>query len=413
MRIGLLVAALAYLCLFGMQAMSERIPMIGDIRLLSEHGSTRATRYATANKIVTLADKTHVAWLDSVSQTMVATYDHATGTWSGKVKVGDGADNHGGPALTCDSDGYLHVVFGPHAGPFQHCRSSRPNDASEWVQLANFGDNATYPSVVCDKKDTLHIIYRGGVEPRHLLYQRLPKGGEWTKPRSLCHAALEKGYTHYHASLTIAGEDVLHIAYDIYGAEGGPAKCAGHMMSRDFGKTWTLADGTPLALPTTPDSVAFFRRTETSLKTVGIVCDADGDPWITVAAGEDGPELWHHNGQAWRCVELDEELPEDTDVSQFGLLSPPAFDANGTLYVMAGLSGDIALLYSSERGARFNVLPLFPKDEELPHVGFSTERPTGHNAINTPWLLFSTGEKGPDCYGRGIYHRVRAIRLQQ
>ena len=35
--------------------------------LLSRHGSGRASAYAEANKIVTFQHKTHVAWLDSVT----------------------------------------------------------------------------------------------------------------------------------------------------------------------------------------------------------------------------------------------------------------------------------------------------------------------------------------------------------
>ena len=35
--------------------------------LLSRHGSGRASAYAEANKIVTYQHKTHVAWLDSVT----------------------------------------------------------------------------------------------------------------------------------------------------------------------------------------------------------------------------------------------------------------------------------------------------------------------------------------------------------
>ena len=81
---------------------------MASIKRLSVHGSTRAARYAAANKIVTLKGKTHVTWLDSVTQTMVATYDHATRTWADAVKVGDGKDNHGGPALTRDSEGHLN-----------------------------------------------------------------------------------------------------------------------------------------------------------------------------------------------------------------------------------------------------------------------------------------------------------------
>ena len=39
-----------------------------NVVLLSEHGCGRATAYADGNKIITLQDKTHVAWLDSIAE---------------------------------------------------------------------------------------------------------------------------------------------------------------------------------------------------------------------------------------------------------------------------------------------------------------------------------------------------------
>jgi len=78
---------------------------VNSTRLLSNRGSTRATRYSGTNKIVTRDGKTHIAWLDSISDTMIATYDRIRGLWTHPVTVGSGYDNHGGPALTCDSMG--------------------------------------------------------------------------------------------------------------------------------------------------------------------------------------------------------------------------------------------------------------------------------------------------------------------
>jgi len=394
------------LCAGAMLGASAEKPLaLGSVQLLSERGSTRAARYAVSNKIVTLGGKTHVAWLDSISQTMVATYDRGADAWGDAVKVGDGADNHGGPALTCDSEGFLHIVFGPHTGPFQYCRSARPNDAAAWVKQPEFGDHATYPSMVCDDADTLHIIYRGGDDPRKLLYQRKAKGGAWSAPRILVHPDIKSGYTHYHSALTIAPDDSLHISYDIY--RHGAAKCAGHMMSRDHGDTWTLADGSALALPVTPKSEAFFKRVDTALKTAGIVCDSKGRPWITVS----GPEVWHHDGAQWRCIVPRQLLPALVDAQELSGVGPPALDVRDRLYVPAMLGREVVMLYSIDQGASFQLLHVFPPDETLPHTGLNMERPTGHHVVEIPWLLFSTGEKGPDCFGEGIFHKVRAVRL--
>ena len=380
---------------------------VGGIRLLSEHGSTRSTRYAVTNKILTLDGKTHIAWLDSISQTMVATYDHAAKTWGPTVKAGDGKDNHGGPALTCDSQGFLHIVFGPHVGPFQYCRSTRPNDASNWVKLPDFGESATYPSMVCDDKDTLHIIYRGGPAPHKLMYQQLPQGGAWSEPRTLARANIESGYTHYHSSLTIAGDQSLHISYDIF--HNGAAKAAGHMMSRDRGATWTLADGAEIELPVTPASNAFFKRTDDALKTVGVVCDTENNPWMVVT----GPEIWHHDKANWRCIPVKPALPDDIDASKLAGPGPLGLDAEDRLYLPILYDGSVALLHSDDHGVSFEMFSVFPQDDKLPHTGLSIERPTGHHSVQVPWLLFATGEKGPDCYGKGIHQYVRAVQLKR
>jgi BNR repeat-containing family member len=398
-------AVLLLLSAVSAQAQERGAVAVADVRLLSTKGSTRSTRYAVTNKVVTCDGKTHFAWLDSISKTMVATYDHAADAWLPATKVGDGHDNHGGPALTCDSAGFLHVIFGPHVGPFQHCRSARPNDASEWVRLSDFGVNATYPSAVCDDQDTLHIIYRGADEPRKLTYQRLPKGGDWSTTRILAHPNMPSGYTHYHASLTIARDQGLHIAYDIF--HSGSAKCAGHMMSHDRGDTWTLADGTVLDEPVTPEQDTFFKRDEDGLCTGGIVCDSKGNPWVSVL----GPEIWHHDGTDWRSIPVRQRLPQGVDGAKLTGVGPLTLDADDCVYLVALLGRDVVLVHSDDRGETFRLLHIFPPDAKLPHTGLTIERPTGHNTVNLPWLLFATGEKGPDCFGEGIYHQVRAVRL--
>jgi len=396
-----------------------------EIKLLSDRGSTRATRYSGTNKIVTIDGKTHVAWLDSVSNTMVASYDHGLGQWERPVQVGTGTDNHGGPALTCDGQGHLHVIFGPHADvPLQHCRSAKPNDASEWIRLEPFGHHPTYPSAVCDKDDSLHVIYRGGVAHGHpfkLIYQKRTRDGVWSEPRGLAQAPADwKGYTHYHAAIAIDAGQTLHVAYNLY--YNGAAKHAGHMTSRDRGVTWELADGTPLDLPVGVESDAFFARTDTAFKVNNVVCDSRGRPWISLAdpRSEAGPTIYHHDGKAWDSFSPARlTLPEmPLDALSFG--GSLTIDSQDGVYValtlgsraVGGLHGDVVLLYSADRGKHFRRLDVFPPDAQLPHTGLSLERATGHHGVNTPWIVFSTGEKGPDCFGRGIHHKVRAVRFE-
>ena len=102
--------------------------------LLSERGCGRASAYSEANKIVTSGDRTHVAWLDSPPEgfrVRVRTLNRWTGDWSPTATVGEAYDNHGGPALTIDSSGFLHIVYYPHHHAMRYRKSKRPNDASE------------------------------------------------------------------------------------------------------------------------------------------------------------------------------------------------------------------------------------------------------------------------------------------
>lgn len=131
--------------------------------LLSEQGCGRATGYAEANKIVTSNNRTHVAWLDSPPEgfrVRVRTLDRRTGEWSPTYTVGEAYDNDGGPALTIDSDGLLHILYYPHHHAMCHRRSKRPHDVAEWEDEQLVGEGLTYPTLVCGEDNTLYLTAR-------------------------------------------------------------------------------------------------------------------------------------------------------------------------------------------------------------------------------------------------------------
>ncbi len=386
-------------------AFGQGTPRVASTKVLSERGSTRATRYMVSNKIVTIDGKTHITWLDSISEIMVATYDHAGGTWGEPVHVGSGTDNHGGPALLSDSGGHLHIIFGPHAGPFHHCVSAQPNNTAEWTRQEDFGVDGTYPSAVFDTDDTLHIIYRGGPYPaKRLVYQRKPEGQPWSGLTDLAASPLESGYTHFHSSLAIAPDQSLHVAYDIF--YDGVAKCAGYLTSSDRGDTWTLADGGAAQLPITPDQDAFFRRDEDQLTVASIVCDSAGRPWVSLTR----LELWLFDAGEWRVIRPAATSPFADDVGSgaFGTLT---IDARDRLYWLGPIGREYQLFYSADAGQTWSLHSVAKPLPDMPLMGPSLERPTGHNTVTVPWALFSHGPKGPDLFGEGIHHRVTAAQL--
>ena len=76
------------------------------------------------------------------------------------MTVGEAYDNHGGPALSVDSEGYLHIVYHPHHHPMRYRRSNRPHDSSEWEDEVLFGDRLTYPTLMCGPDNTLILTAR-------------------------------------------------------------------------------------------------------------------------------------------------------------------------------------------------------------------------------------------------------------
>lgn len=126
------------------------------------------------------------------------------------------------------------------------------------------------------------------------------------------------------------------------------------------------------------------------------------------------------DGKAWQTFDVSDRVPSSDQAADlhWGTLS---IDSEDRLFLIAirgqrvvgGVKGNVILFSSEDRGRRFGELQVFSADEQLPHTGASLERFTGHHLIDTPWALFSTGEKGPDCFGRGIHHRVYAVQLRR
>lgn len=407
------VIIIAFVALTALAALADGGPAmlrVGSETVLSTAGSTRASFYPTSNKLLTIGNKTHITWLDAVSEIMVQTFDHATGTLLPAVHVGSGTDNHSGAAMCADSQGYIYMVFGPHHGPFQSVRSVRPNDTSAWEKLPDVGTKGTYPSLVCDADDTLHICYRGGDAPYRLFYQRRPEGGEWTEPRVLVDPGVPDGYTQFGNSLTVAPDGSLHLSYHIYDVHPKGGKSVGHMLSRDGGDTWQLMDGTPLTLPVTPDMDVFIERGPAlDMRAGNVVCDAQSRPYFVAIHLENSgcaATLWRWR-DGWESVELAPLIAPLMDV-------PPSFtsgmtatiDAAGDLYLglcaaekygWGGPTSEVFVARSTDLGDSFEVLQVSGTDREAANWGPNFERPVGHNTVGLPMLLYTHGSVGAGC----------------
>ena len=374
--------------------------------ILSTNGSTRATAYSMSNKIITANNKIFVAWLDRVADINIKMYDLSNKNWSETVLVGKGVDNHSGPAITMDSKGYLHVVFGPHHGPFQFVRSSKPYDISSWDKLPEFGITATYPSLICGPDDVLHCTYRGGEEPWRIMYQRRIPGESWSEPVELVDSGVKDEYTQYGNPIIISPDGTLHLGFHIYDFHPKGGKYAGYLRSCDNGITWKTADGVNVQLPATPKTDCFIEKGDSlDMRVCNLAIDKDGNPWMNVVHIEAKPrtvKLWHHDGKEWKMQDILSVIPYRNEV----LYGTITFDKEGTFYYIATTqdpgaekwwgdpSLEVVLLTSDDKGTTFKMSSVSTIDRQLPNWMPSIERPYNSKEIGIPSLIFTHGGPG-------------------
>ena len=262
--------------------------------LISSRGCERATT-GTGNKIIAHEGKTHVAWLDSTEEGFFArirTLDRETGAWSPTYTLGTANGNHGRPAITIDSKGYLHTVYGVHHDTVPYRRSVRPNDASEWTEEKTFGGGVTYPTLICGPDGTLHMTGRQGWDGV-AMYAK-PPDRDW-ESRGLI-TRIEEGccsYAAFHSGLAWSPDhQVLHLSSSSYQSKTeksnrwGTIQSANYMCSIDFGRTWQRADGTPIDLPATSKTMDVLAGDESLDPKPGIrnqgalVVDSTGRPYV-------------------------------------------------------------------------------------------------------------------------------------
>ena len=391
-----------------------------NVALLSEHGCGRATAYADANKIITLQDKTHVAWLDSITEgfrVRTRTLDRKTNRWSPTYTVGEAYDNHGGPALTVDSLGYLHIVYYPHHHPFRYRRSVRPNDASEWGDEIQFGERCTYPTMVCGSDDTLYLTGREnrGDQPWYVNLYIKPPNAPWGEPIPLFQDD-KGGYVRFQQAL-LWGQDhrTLHLTLWIF--DENRAYTVGYLRSPDSGRTWERADGTPVLLPATRETVTLIDTKHRDLRFGSIAVDGESTPYVlystcpSFALPSQAWVVWLDGAGKWYRRSLTNELPKEWKGWSLAMDGAIHIAPDGRIFIVLALmkpetvsegnwghkSAEIVGMQASDIRGKFSVGLLSKPDMTVPHWLPNLERPTGHNRVDVPGVMYTAGVTGEGC----------------
>jgi len=411
--VGLLLALLAN----GVRG-SERF-------LLSEEGSGRATAYLESPKIITFEGKTHAAWLDTPPEgfrVRIRTRDHATGEWSATTTIGEATNNHGGPALTIDGEGYLHVLYFSHHHPFRYRKSLRPNDASAWTEYSEFGYNLTYPALVCAADGTLMMTARRSFDEKPWELEMWTKAptGEWTRQQSILRSRYDD-YAQFAASLSWGPDHkTLHLGARIYEVTGEdvmkPITTSGYLASDDGGATWRKANGEAVELPATSETFDAFAQGRASddrvLHIGSLAVNADGEPHLVYGAkvGRSAQAylVTPTAEGGWKHVHLNPFLPaefREWDLFMYGGVS---FGADGQLLIVGTLmemregshewgeiTTEIVRFRSADGGQTFTADVLDVPNPDSPRWMPNIERPTGFNEIpDQPSFIYTDGVKG-------------------
>jgi len=414
-------SALGLAFLFAAACCAEALE-VPDSFVLSEIGCDRATGYGMSHKIITWGEKTHVAWLDYDGgyYAKVRTFDHTTGQWSPTYTLGAVQDNHGGPALTIDSQGYLHTAYYPHNGVFRYRKSLNPNDASAWGATSYVGSACTYPALITGPDDTLYLLAReSNVSPWVANLYKKPAAGSWSSPVSIFQADVS-GYAQF-AQCLAWGPDhqTLHLAGRVY--DDDSCHAVGYMKSTDFGQTWTQYDGTPITLPATvatwdviemiPEEDRHHYASGATLLGGAVDVDPSGVPhvlyndidlatwirrtWLATPNGSGGwdkqllnddvtglPAGW---GVAAEAFVIDEQGHMSVVVT--------ASDDTGEPGLWGVPSNELVWLESTDGGTSWTSRWIAEPDPTTPHWLGVIERSAGFNTVDVPSFIYTSGSQ--------------------
>ena len=408
------------------RALSAETEKKRQLALLSDQGCGRASGYAESNKIVTRSDRTHVAWLDSPSEgfrVRVRTLDRRTGGWSPTFTVGEGYDNHGGPALTIDSTGFLHIVYYPHHHAIRYRKSKRPNDASEWGEEVLVGEGLTYPTLVCGKDDTLYLTCRRRFRERPWVVElwKRPPGQAWRRQGSIL-ASRYPGYAHFQESLAWGGDHrTLHLSCRFHEKSDkdayGRLQTVAYLVSRDSGESWQRSDRHAVTLPATVESAEVLAAGGVDHQRVvragAIAVDPKGRPNLLYSVEEKGQgKLWVARLEAegrWHRIDLSRFLPAEWSSWKLITAGGITFDTKGEMIVAATAqqheahesgwghpSNEVVQLRSRNNGASFSFSVVSRKDRTVSHWLPNIERATGHHQVGADaGILYTAGGPGP------------------
>ena len=269
----------------------ERIASAADVDYFTDNGLDNAVASIQHPSAEQFNGNTYIAYQGPHEDPYVCVYNHAKQLWQGPVKAGVSwlgltpdptdrkeIDNHGKPALTVDSKGYVHLVFGGHGGlPILgenlygtpgsgrqiHVVTKNPEDISSWEVLDNIDPFGTYDQFLKMANGDLYLFYRHGSHRSDWVYQKSTDDGRtFAPPVSVIKhkAQANDPNTHdaWYAWFNVANGNTITVQYIYHPClieNHNKQRVNVYYMKMNCGDgTWENAAGTALPLPVTKET---------------------------------------------------------------------------------------------------------------------------------------------------------------
>nr|WP_294898231.1 BNR repeat-containing protein [uncultured Pedobacter sp.] len=270
------------------------------------------------NSLVTYKDTQYIAYYDEAQNVVLGKRNIKSKKWELKVTPykGDATDAHKSISIMIDGDGYLHMSWGLHGGPFNYCKSVSPGSLELTPKMGMTGikeKHVTYPEFYRLANGNLLFLYRDGASGNGslMLNSYDTKSKKWTM--------LQDGWINGEGErspywqMVIDNSGTIQISW-VWRETGDVA--TNHDMcyakSEDGGITWKKSTGENYKLPITAATAEYALKIPQKselINSTAIAVDELNSPYIVnywTAKGDSIPQyrLIYKKDNVWQTQQV-------------------------------------------------------------------------------------------------------------
>lgn len=272
------------------------------------------------NSLVTDKETQYIAYYDENENVVLGKRNIHSTKWELKITQykGDATDAHKTISIMIDGDGYLHMSWGLHGGPFNYCKSISPGSLELTPKMSMTGfkeKSVTYPEFYRLANGNLLFLYRDGASGNGslMLNSYDIKIKKWKTIQDGWINGENQRSPYWQMVIDHAG--AIQISW-VWRESGDVA--TNHDMcyakSADGGITWEKSTGEPYKLPITAATAEYALKIPQNsdlINSTAIAVDEENNPYIVSywkKAGDNSPQyrIIFKKDRAWQTQQISE-----------------------------------------------------------------------------------------------------------